>query len=45
MCYRLLPYCQMIDTEFYKDYVPVDISDPDDFDTLMEEWLEEIGNG
>ena len=45
LCYRLLPYCQMIDTEFYKDYVPVDISDPDDFDTLMEEWLEEIGNG
>lgn len=45
LCYRLLPYCQMKDTDFYKDYKKVDISSPDNFDDLMDACLEEIGNG
>ena len=44
ICYRYLPYCQLQNIDFYKDYKKFEIGDSIDFYDAMDEWLEEIMN-
>lgn len=41
LCYRFLPYDQMIDVDFYKDYQKFKIGNIVEFDTINRKWLEE----